>query len=223
VPVKVKICGVRTPAIVEVAAEAGADYVGLVIFPLSPRHVEPENAQAITDAAAGRIETVAVLVDPDDALIDLVLEKIRPAMLQLHGRETPERAAEIRAHSRLPVIKAIGVARADDVASAVLYAGSADLILFDAKAPPAAAALPGGHGVAFDWQALCGLSAGGGFALSGGLNPGNVARALALTGASMVDVSSGVERTPGHKDAGLVRRFIQAAKGRPAQAEAKAS
>jgi phosphoribosylanthranilate isomerase len=222
VPVKVKICGVRSPAIVEVAAEAGADYVGFVVFPLSPRHVEPDNAKPLIEAAAGRIATVAVLVDPDDALIDLVLAKIRPAMLQLHGRETPERAAEIRARSGLPVIKAIGVARAEDVASAVLYDGSADLILFDAKAPPAAA-LPGGHGVVFDWQALCGLSAGGGFALSGGLNPNNVAGAIALTGATMVDVSSGVERTPGHKDAGLVRRFIQVAKGHPAQAKAKAS
>jgi phosphoribosylanthranilate isomerase len=222
VPVKVKICGVRTPAIVEVAAEAGADYVGFVIFPLSPRHVEPENARPLLDAASGRIETVAVLVDPDDALIDLVLDKIRPAMLQLHGRETPERVSEIKARSGLPVIKAIGVARAEDIASAVLYEGSADVILFDAKAPPAAA-LPGGNGVAFDWQALCDLSAGGGFALSGGLTPDNVAGAIALTGASMVDVSSGVERTPGHKDAGLVRRFIQAAKGHSAQAKAKAS
>lgn len=221
-PVKVKICGVRSPAIVEVAAEAGADYVGFVIFPLSPRHVEPENARPLLDAAAGRIATVAVLVDPGDALIDRVLDKMRPTMLQLHGRETPERVSEIRARSGLPVIKAIGVARAEDIASAILYEGSADLILFDAKAPPAAP-LPGGNGVAFDWQALCGLSAGGGFALSGGLTPDNVAGAIALTGATMVDVSSGVERTPGHKDAGLVRRFIQAAKSQQPPVKAKAS
>jgi phosphoribosylanthranilate isomerase len=222
VPVKVKICGVRTPAIIEVAVEAGADYVGFVVFPLSPRHVEPEEAKPLIEAASGRIETVAVLVDPDDALIDRVLAKLRPDLLQLHGRETPERTAEIKARSGLRVIKAIGVARADDIAGAVLYEDSADLILFDAKAPPSAA-LPGGNGVAFDWQALCGLSAGNVFALSGGLNPDNVARALELTGASLVDVSSGVERTPGHKDPALVRRFIEAAKARPAQAKARAS
>jgi phosphoribosylanthranilate isomerase len=222
VPVKVKICGVRTPAIIEVAAEAGADYVGLVFFPLSPRYLAPEDAGPLVEAASGRIKTVAVLVDPDDALIDRILDKVRPNVLQLHGRETPERVAEIKARAGLPVIKAIGVSRAEDIASAVLYQGNADLILFDAKAPPAAA-LPGGNGVTFDWQVLCGLSAGKSFALSGGLNPDNVGEALALTGASMVDVSSGIERTPGEKDPGLVRRFIQAAKSRRRRAKARAS
>jgi phosphoribosylanthranilate isomerase len=220
VPVKVKICGVRTPAIVETAAEEGADYVGLVFYERSPRYLTLEEASALAQAASGRIATVAVLVDPDDALIDRVVEAVRPDLLQLHGSETPERVAAIRARTRLPVMKALAVAEAADVAAAGAYAASADQILFDAKVAPGAA-LPGGNGVAFDWLALKGLTAP--FALSGGLTPDTVGAAIKLTGATLVDVSSGVERAPGEKDAELVRRFIRAAKSAAPQTRAKAS
>jgi len=211
VPVKVKICGVRTREIVHTAIDAGADYVGLVFFPKSPRYVAPDAARPLAELALGRIETVAVLVDPDDALIDEILATVRPGLLQLHGSETLERVAVIRARTGLRVIKAIGVATADDVGKAAAYRGIADMILFDAKAP-SGSNLPGGHGLAFDWNALGGPSVERPFALSGGLDPDNVWDALAVTGASMVDVSSGVERAPGEKDPDLVRRFIQAAK-----------
>ncbi|HKA65264.1 MAG TPA: phosphoribosylanthranilate isomerase [Methyloceanibacter sp.] len=210
-PVKVKICGVRTREIVDTAVDAGADYIGLVFFPKSPRYVEPDAARQLAALAVGRAETVAVLVDPDDALIDEILATVRPGLLQLHGSETPDRVAEVEARSGLRVIKAIGVASADDVSKAAAYRGIADMILFDAKAP-ADSKLPGGHGLAFDWRALGGPSVERPLALSGGLTPDNVSKALAITGASLVDVSSGVERAPGEKDPDLVRRFIQAAK-----------
>jgi len=220
VAVKVKICGVRTPAIIDTAAQEGADFVGLVFFPKSPRYVVPEDAGALAEAARGRIGTVAVLVDPDDALIDRVVAAVRPDFLQLHGNETPGRVATIRARAGLPVMKAIPVAETGDTQKAAAYAGIADYILFDAKAAPATM-LPGGNGVPFNWQALTGVNPP--FALSGGLTPGNVGEAITLTGASLVDVSSGVERTAGEKDVRLVRNFIQAAKAALPQARAKAS
>jgi phosphoribosylanthranilate isomerase len=220
VPVKVKICGVRTPAIIETAAEAGADYVGLVFFAKSPRCLTPLAAKTLARAADGKIGTVAVLVDPDDDLIDLVAEIVRPDLLQLHGNEQPERVAAIKARTKLPVMKAIAVANTADVAAARAFAACADHILFDAKAA-AGAFLPGGNGIAFDWRALPGFGAP--FALSGGLTPDTVVEALAVTGASLVDVSSGVERAPGEKDLDLVRRFIHAAKGYLPHARARAS
>jgi phosphoribosylanthranilate isomerase len=220
VPVKVKICGVRTPAIIDTAAEAGADYVGMVLFPNSPRHVEIEEARVLAAIAKGKIGRVAVLVDPDDALIDAVVARVRPDLLQLHGGETPDRVAAIKSRAGLPVMKAIAVTEACDVADADKYAASADFILFDAKASPDAL-LPGGNGVPFNWDALKGIKPP--FALSGGLTPDTVGAAISATGAALVDVSSGVERAPGEKDAELVRRFIQAAKSAAAQARAKAS
>jgi phosphoribosylanthranilate isomerase len=220
VAVKVKICGVRTPAIIDTAVQEGADFVGLVFFPKSPRYVSPEDAGALAEAARGRIGTVAVLVDPDDALIDRVVAAVHPDLLQLHGSETPERVASIRVRTHLPVMKAIPVAEIGDAQEAGAYAGIADYILFDAKSAPEAV-LPGGNGVPFNWKALTGLSPP--FALSGGLTPGNVGEAIRLTGASLVDVSSGVERAAGEKDESLVRNFIQAAKATVPQARAKAS
>ena len=214
--VKVKICGVRTPAIVEAAAEAGADYIGLVFFPRSLRYVAPDSAGALAEAARGRIKTVAVFVDPEDALIDQVMAKVAPDMLQLHGGETPQRAASIKTKTGLPILKAIAVGGAADTTEAASFAGIADMILFDAKAHPSAT-IPGGNGVVFDWRALCGVSQAAPFALSGGLDPGNVGEALAQTGATLVDVSSGVESAPGEKDADLVRKFVAAAKGRRSQ------
>ena len=219
-PVKVKICGVRTPAIVETAAEAGADFIGLVFFAKSPRHLTPSEAKVLAETAKGRIGTVAVLVDPSDALIEQVVETFGPDLLQLHGRESPERVAAIKARSNVPVMKAISIATACDVAGAGAYAAIADRILFDAKAD-AAAELPGGNGVAFDWRALQGFGAP--FALSGGLTLDTVASAIAMTGAGLVDVSSGVERAPGEKDPDLIKRFIRAAKSAAPQTRAKVS
>ena len=220
-PVKVKICGVRTREIVDTAVDAGADYIGLVFFPRSPRHLALEAAQPLAQAALGRIETVAVTVDPDDAFIDRLVTTVHPNLLQLHGSETPDRVASIRARFGLPIIKAIGVASADDAAKAAEYRGIADLILFDAKAPEGSD-LPGGQGRSFDWSVLSRLSAERPFALSGGLDPDNVWEALAITGASMVDVSSGVELA-NEKDGYLVRRFIQSAKAPRPEPKARAS
>jgi phosphoribosylanthranilate isomerase len=220
VPVKVKICGVRTPAIVKAAAEEGAEYVGFVFFEKSPRHLTLDQAKTLATAARGKIGTVAVMVDPDDALLDGVVDTVQPNLLQLHGEETPERVAAIKVRYGIPVIKAISIAAAADVEKASDYAATADYVLFDSKAAPGAA-LRGGNGVAFDWRALAGVTAP--FALSGGLNADNVGEAIRVTGASFVDVSSGVERAPGDKDEALVRRFIRAAKAAATQARAKAS
>jgi phosphoribosylanthranilate isomerase len=220
VSVKVKICGVRTPAIVNTAAETGADYVGLVFFEKSPRSLTLAEGDALARAARGKIGTVAVLVDPDDALIDQIVEAVGPDLLQLHGNETPDRVAAIRARAGRSVIKAVAIDSAADVAAASAYAASADQILFDAKATPDAG-LPGGNGVTFDWLAVKGFAAP--FALSGGLTPDTVGEAIRTTGASLVDVSSGVERALGEKDAELVKRFIRAAKSAAPQVRAKAS
>ena len=217
--VKVKICGVRTPAILDVAVAAGADLAGLVFFAKSPRNLAIEQAGALADAARGRVGTVAVMVDPDDALIEAVVGTVRPDILQLHGKETPERVAAIKDRTGLSVFKAVSVCEPADVAQAQAYAGIADQILFDAKAAPDAV-LPGGNGVSFDWRILA--SAKPPFALSGGLDAGNVAEAIALTGAALVDVSSGVETAPGEKDAALITQFIQAARAAAPQ-HAKAS
>lgn len=220
--IKVKICGVRTPAIVDIAAEAGADYVGLVFFSKSPRNVSLAEAALITRAAAGRIATVAVLVDPDDDLIKDVMAIAGPDLLQLHGRESPERMAAIKARFGVPLIKAIEVASAEDLAVTDRYWDVADIMLFDAKPDPAAL-LPGGNGLLFDWRVLAGLEQHRPFALSGGLTPENVGEAIRLTGAVMVDVSSGVERRAGEKDLGRVQSFIRAAKAAKPQAQARAS
>jgi phosphoribosylanthranilate isomerase len=220
VAVKVKICGVRTPAIIDIAANEGADFIGLVFFPKSPRFVELEEARVLAAIARGKIGSVAVMVDPDDELVDGVAERVRPDLLQLHGKEMPERVAAIRKRAGSPVMKAISVSEPGDTHEAASYAGIADYILFDAKASPDAA-LPGGNGVPFNWRALAGLKPP--FALSGGLTPDNVGEAISLTGASLVDVSSGVERARGEKDADLVRSFIRAAKADVPQARAKAS
>ena len=220
--VKVKICGVRTSAILDAAIAAEADYAGLVVFPRSPRHVPLEDAQNLAAAAKGRIATVAVLVDPDDALIARVIGMVDPDFIQLHGSESPARVAEIKARASRGIIKALPVSNSADAARAADYAGIADMILFDAKPSPGDL-LPGGNGVPFDWVRLRGVAPSGPFALSGGLNADNVAAAIALTGAGMVDVSSGVETAPGEKDAAMVAAFIAAAMAATQLKQAKAS
>ena len=190
---------------------ARADMVGLVFFPPSPRNISIEDARPIADYARGFAAIVALTVDADDALIARIMAAVNPDMLQLHGNETPERAAAIREMTGKPVMKVIKVETAADAAKALDYAGIADLILFDAK-PPNGADRPGGHGAAFDWRVLDGVIGRVPFMLAGGLNPDNVAEAIEATGATAVDVSSGVETAPGVKSPDLIRRFIRAAK-----------
>jgi len=220
VPVKVKICGVRTPAIIEESARAGADFIGLVLFPKSPRHLELDEARVLAAIARGKIGSVAVLVEPDDELVAGVAQRVRPDLIQLHGEETPERVSIIKAITGLPVMKAISVAEAADARRASDYAEIADYVLFDAKAAPDAT-LAGGNGVPFDWRALTGVKPP--FALSGGLTAKTVAEAIRITGASLVDVSSGVESARGEKDAKLVASFVRAAKQPGLEPRAKAS
>jgi phosphoribosylanthranilate isomerase len=209
---KVKICGLKTEAALEAALAGGADYVGLVFFPKSPRNVTPALAKALADKARGRAKIVALAVDPDDALLDTITAAVAPDLIQLHGEETPERVAAIRRRSGVPVMKAVKVETADDARRALAYREAADLILFDARAP-ADSTRPGGNGAPFDWRALLGVKDGMAFMLSGGLTPDNVAEAIRTTGAPIVDVSSGVESSPGEKDPDLIRRFLGAAKG----------
>lgn len=211
--VKVKICGLRTLQALDAALEAGADYVGLVFYPPSPRNVSIDAARELAARARGRAKSVALLVDADDGQINDILDAVDPDLVQLHGHETPQRVEEIKNLCSRPVIKAIRIGTRDDVAEADRYARSADIILYDAREPEDAPdALPGGNGVPFDWQAFADAKKSSGFMLSGGLNPDNVAQAIELTAAPMVDVSSGVESAPGEKDAELIRRFIAAAK-----------
>jgi phosphoribosylanthranilate isomerase len=209
--IKVKICGLKTEPALEAALAGGADYVGLVFFPPSPRNLAPEAARGLAATARGRARIVALLVDPDDTLIEAVVASADPDILQLHGEETPERVAEVRRRWGKPVMKAINVATAADADAALGYLGVADMILFDARAP-ADSTRPGGHGAAFDWRALNRIEDCVPFMLSGGLTPDNVAEAIRITGAAAVDVSSGVELRLGEKDPELIRRFLRAAK-----------
>ncbi len=208
---KVKICGLTTEAALEAALAWGADYVGLVFFPPSPRNLSPEAARPLAARARGRAKVVALMVDPDDALLDAVVASVDPDILQLHGEESPERVAEVRRRWAKPVMKAIKVETAEDAEAAFRYRGAADLILFDARAPKDATR-PGGNGAPFDWRALAGVKDRVAYMLSGGLTPDNVAEAIRATDAAIVDVSSGVEASPGKKDPDLIRRFLRAAK-----------
>jgi phosphoribosylanthranilate isomerase len=210
--IAIKICGLSTAATLDAALEAGADLVGFVHFPRSPRHVDLETGRALSARAKGRTERVVLLVDPDDAAVAAAVEALDPDWIQLHGRETPERVAAIRAATGRRVMKAIGVAGAADLDAVTAFAGRADRILLDAKAPPGAA-LPGGNGHAFDWDLLGGAVLPADYMLSGGLTPDTVATALARTGARAVDVSSGVETGPGKKSAERIAAFIAAARG----------
>jgi phosphoribosylanthranilate isomerase len=207
---KVKICGLTTEAALEAALAGGADYVGLVFFPPSP-HLSPEAARPLAARARGRAKVVALMVDPDDALLDAVIASVDPDLLQLHGEETPVRVAEVRRRWAKPVMKAVKVETAEDAEAALRYRDVADLILFDARAPRQSTR-PGGNGAPFDWRALAAVKDRVAYMLSGGLTPDNVAEAIRVTGAAIVDVSSGVEASPGKKDPDLIRRFLRAAK-----------
>ncbi len=207
---QVKICGLKDAEMMDVAVSAGADFVGLVFFEKSPRHVTLDQAIKLAEIARGRTKIVALVVDEQDAALEALATHLKPDYLQLHGSETPERCDEIAARFRIPLIKALGVRSIDDVARADLYS-SPELILFDAKADPKVTALPGGNGIAFDWNLLHEQCEKRVFMLSGGLTPFNVQEAIRLTGATMVDTSSGVEREKGVKDPDLIRDFIKQA------------
>lgn len=207
---RVKICGLRTPTMVQAATRAGAAYVGFVFFAASPRNLSVAEAAALAIDVPPGVAKVALTVDADDATLDAITRSVPLDMLQLQGRETPARVAEVKARYGLPVMKAIGVAEAADLPGIDAYEAVADQILIDAK-PPKGVVLPGGNGVAFDWRLIAGRRWARPWLLAGGLTAGNVAEAIRLTGARQVDVSSGVESAPGVKDEGLIRAFVAAA------------
>lgn len=207
----VKICGLSTPDALDAALAAGADMVGFVFFPPSPRNISFATARALATRVQGRAKKVALTVDADDATFDAIVEALQPDLLQLHGKEPPARAAALKRRFGLPVMKAIAVETAADLAAVAGYANAADRLLFDARAPRQATR-PGGLGKAFDWHLLKHLDPGVPFMLSGGLAADNVAEALRVTAAPGVDVSSGVERAPGEKDPDKIRAFVRAAR-----------
>jgi phosphoribosylanthranilate isomerase len=206
----IKICGLSSPHTLEATIAAGADMAGFVFFEKSPRHIDLETARTLGLLAQGRIRKVALTVDADDATLDAIAADLAPDMMQLHGKESPARVVEVKARFGLRVIKAIGVAATQDIEAARAYEGAADILLFDAKPAPDAS-VPGGAGVSFDWNLLRNIGAAN-WMLSGGLDPENVAEAIRRTGAPAVDVSSGVERERGVKDAGKIRAFVAAAR-----------
>jgi phosphoribosylanthranilate isomerase len=209
--VLIKICGLNAPVALDAALEAGADLVGFVFFAPSPRHVGFEAARTLGARVRGRAQKVAVTVDANDELLKSCIEALRPDLLQLHGRETPERVGVIRSRFRLPVMKALPISERADLSQVRLYDKVVDRLMFDARAPRGASR-PGGFGLAFDWRLLENLTLPVPFMLSGGLGPENVAEALRITRANGVDVSSGVEKVPGVKDVDKIRAFIQAAR-----------
>lgn len=207
--IRVKICGLKEPAHVAAAAEAGAAYVGFVFFEKSPRNVSLSQARDLAVEAPVGVAKVALTVNADDAFLDKLVETVPLDMLQLHGRESPARVAEVRARFGLPVMKAIGIADAEDVAKIDTYGAVADQLLVDAK-PPQNATLPGGNGLSFDWRLVNRKYWPRPWMLAGGLTADNVAEAVKMTGARQLDLSSGVESAPGVKDVGMIRAFMKA-------------
>ena len=210
-PVLIKICGLSSPDALDVALDAGADMVGFVFFAPSPRNVAFAAAGALGARVKARALKVALSVDADDTLLAASIEALRPDLLQLHGKETPERVTAIKARFKLPVMKAIAVETRADLAAVAVYSKVADRLIFDARAPREATR-PGGLGKPFDWRLLQNLDPAVPYMLSGGLTADNVAEALRITRAPGVDVSSGVERAPGDKDPDKIRAFVRAAR-----------
>jgi len=210
-PVSVKICGLATVDDVRACADAGANYMGLVFFEKSPRNITIPAARELALAAPLGLAKVALVVNPSDAESDAITGTVPLDMLQLHGRETPERVAEVKARYGLPVMKAVGIADGDDLPKLESYFGVADQILVDAK-PPKGGELPGGNGLSFDWRLIAGRRWPCPWMLAGGLTSENVAEAVKMTGAKQVDVSSGVEDAPGQKNAELIQKFVQSSR-----------
>lgn len=208
---RIKICGITTPQALDACIVARADYVGFVFFPPSPRNLTPSDAAELAARAGTRVQKVGLFVDADDLAIAEGVRAGRLDALQLHGSESPERTAQVRARFGLPVWKALPVSSAYDVERALLYRAAADLILFDAKTPKGA--LPGGMGLVFDWSLLSGYRHAANWGLAGGLNPDNVAEAVRITGAPLVDTSSGVESAPGVKDVDRIAAFCATVRG----------
>ena len=208
-----KICGISTPETALAAAEAGASHLGFNFYPPSPRSVSPEAARAMADLLPTNVKTVALVVDPDDALLEEIVSVLDPDLIQCHGGESPERIAEIRARFGRPLIKAIRVASTEDVEAAHGYDGAADIILFDAKAPKGMkGALPGGNGLTFDWRMLEAWHGSTPWWLSGGLEQDNVVEAIRRTRPVGVDTASGVEDSPGVKSLMKIDGFLAAAR-----------
>lgn len=204
-----KICGLSTPEAVRAALDGGAGFVGFMFFARSPRNVRPALAARLAEPARGRAKIVAVTVDPDDALLAEIAAALRPDLVQLHGRETPARAREVAQRTGAGVIKVAPVSEAPDLDAARAYEAVAEHLMFETK-PPKDADRPGGLGVAFDWSLLAGRRFQRPWFLAGGLNPWNVGEAIGVSGAPLVDVSSGVERGAGLKDPGLISSFLDA-------------
>lgn len=205
----IKICGLSTPETVAAALDAGASHVGFIFFPKSPRHIEPAGAGRLRKVAQDRAQAVAVTVDADDAMLDAIFAAMEPDVFQLHGHESPERVAEVKARYGRPVMKAFSISTAEDLRKIDSFVGVADRFLFDAK-PPKGSELPGGNGVSFDWTLLAGLDPSIDYMLSGGLNAQNIGEALRLANPPGIDISSGVESAPGVKEVGLIREFFDA-------------
>ena len=205
----IKICGINSPDALDAALAAHADFIGLVFFAKSPRHLDPAQAAALAARAAGRVTVVGLMVDPTPDYLAQVLSTVALDVIQMHGRETPEQVAATAARHGVPVWKALGVKARADLAAADRFAGAAARVLFDAK-PPEGADLPGGNGLRIDWAVLKGVRPALPWMLAGGLDPDNVAEAIAITGAPAVDVSSGVESAPGVKDPARIHAFCQA-------------
>lgn len=207
---ELKICGITDARALDAAIDGGARFVGFVVYPKSPRHLARDKLAALAERARGHVETVVVTVDADEELLAAVAAYARPDWIQLHGTESPGKTAQARQYAQLGLIKAIGVARPEDLAQAAAYEQVAGMLMFDAKPPPGG--LPGGNAAAFDWQILAGKRFGRPWLLSGGLTPANTAEAISASGAVIVDVSSGVEAAPGLKDPLKIAEFLAAAR-----------
>ncbi|RZJ31946.1 MAG: phosphoribosylanthranilate isomerase [Brevundimonas sp.] len=206
---RAKICGLTTPETLDAALTGGAAFVGAVVFPKSPRHIAPLQAATLFERARGKAKIVAVTVDADDALLTEIALILKPDLIQLHGSEPPERAARVRMLTGAGVIRALSVRSAADIDAATAWEPVVDHLMFDAK-PPEGSALPGGVGASFDWTLLAGRSFDAPWFLAGGLDPANVAEAVRISGAPLVDVSSGVESAPGVKDTARIAAFLSA-------------
>lgn len=203
---QIKICGLKSPETLAAAIDAGATHIGLNLYPPSPRYVELQQARALRDQARGRVKVVLLLVNADPPETIKAITAVEPDIVQFHGKESPEWLSAVRAHSPVGVWKALGLKDAETLAKSARFVGSADLLLFDSPAQ----ALPGGTGTRFDWSLLKGHRHAVPWGLAGGLNPANVAEAIAATAAPLVDVSSGVESAPGVKDVDKISAFCQA-------------
>jgi phosphoribosylanthranilate isomerase len=213
--IDIKICGINSASAADAVLRAGAEFAGLVFFERSPRNLMLETGAALAGRMRGRAQLTALVVDADDSLLGRIAAEVKPDFFQLHGMETPQRAADIRARFGIPLIKVFAVGSAEDLAKVSAYDDIADRFLFDAV-PQENATRPGGHGAAFDWKILAGQNFRRPWFLAGGLNPGNVARAIATSGAGAVDVSSGVESAPGVKSESLIAEFVAAARRKEA-------